>query len=167
MIRPDHIDRQLFDAVAELGKFLGLSKSASLALALLFSADEPLSLDDVAAYTSIAKSSISVILKNLEQMGLAEAVDKPHDRRKYYQVTDHPGDAVAILVARRLDNLTSRGQYAFDARQDAGSPLQQERLEQILAIYRSLIQLATLFHVRRAAAWEDITNYLRVDVADT
>lgn len=152
-------DEVFFQAVAELGKLLGLSKSASLTLAVLFTADEPLSLDDVAERMSIAKSSISVILKNLEQMGLTVVVDKLNDRRKFYRLVDNPGDAFAGLIARKLDNLTS-SQALFLSLTAAEGEIEQERLEELQAIYHSLGQLATFLHMRGAAAWVDIPNCL-------
>jgi DNA-binding transcriptional regulator GbsR (MarR family) len=164
---PEDADGLFFDATAELGKLLGLSKSASLALAVLFTTDEPLSLDEVAAHTSIAKSSISVILKNLEQMGLTEVIDKPHDRRKYYKVVDNPGEAVAALVARRLDHLTGRQQEALALKQAAFSAQQKERLDQLISIYQGLIQIAAFLHARRADAWADMRSCLKIDTLNT
>ncbi len=155
----------LFDAVAELGKLLGLSKSASLALAFLFTSDRPLSLDDVATHTGIAKSSSSVILKNLEQLGLTKVIDKPHDRRKYYQLVDDPGDAVATLIARRLDVLTSRQHEMLVHPGLSCSSQVRQRLTQLAAIYNSLDLLAMFFHEQRAKAWDEIRHRLAADVS--
>ncbi len=150
----------LFDAVAELGKILGLSKSASLTLALLFVADEPLSLDEVAAQTGIAKSSISVILKNLEQMNLAETVDWANDRRKYYRVTSTPADAFAVGIAQRIENLTTRRQHILDPESDVRPSLPADRLEQLQSMYHGLIQLSEFFRSHRAEAWESLNSQL-------
>jgi DNA-binding transcriptional regulator GbsR (MarR family) len=148
-----------FDAVAELGKLLGLSKSASLALALLFVSATPLSLDEIAQQTGIAKSSISVILKTLEQMGLTTTVDKPTDRRKYYRVVDNPGDALALVVARRLENLTAHRETLLEPEPAMASP-ENGRFEQIKTIYKGLAHLSELFRAQRADAWENLDEQL-------
>lgn len=148
-----------FDAVAELGKLLGLSKSASLALALLFVTEAPLSLDEIAQQTGIAKSSISVILKTLEQMGLTATVDKPTDRRKYYRMADNPGDALALVMARRLENLTAHRQKLLESDQTAAN-LEDGRFQQIRAIYKSLSHLSELFRSQRADAWVNLDEHL-------
>ncbi len=157
------VDALLFEAVAELGKLLGLSRSASVTLGLLFTQDEPLSLDDVAGSAGIAKSSVSVSLKHLEQMGLVEVADRLSNRRKFYKVVDNPDDAFALLVARRLDNLTSRQQHVPPIAQTDRSPLQAARLKQVHMIYESLIQLAAFFRLRRAAAWRELKDCLEVE----
>ena len=152
-----------FDAVAELGKLLGLSKSASLALALLFVSEVPLSLDDIAQQAGIAKSSISVILKTLEQMGLTTTVDKPTDRRKYYRVVDNPGDALALVFAQRLDNLTAHRQALLEPDTAEISP-DDVRFEQIKTIYKGLLHLSELFRSQRADAWENLDEHLTLIV---
>lgn len=153
-------ENQPFDAVAELGKLLGLSKSASLAFAVLFTSEQPLSLDDVATHTGIAKSSISVILKNLEQFGLSEVVDKPHDRRKYYQIVDDPGEAITALFARRLDIVNRRQQDSLAYPGSPISPQLRQRLNQLAVIYDSLDMLADFLHMQRAAAWDELRHRL-------
>jgi DNA-binding transcriptional regulator GbsR (MarR family) len=160
------LEATLFDAVAELGKLLGLNKSTSLALALLYTADVPLSLDDIAARTGTAKSSNSVILKNLEQMGLAQVVDRPHDRRKFYKIVDNPGDAVAILVAQRLDNLTTRAENLPDDDQTEHSAQFVCRLNQLKSIYNVLLQAATYLRAQRAEAWDGMSSRLSPDLYD-
>lgn len=154
------VDSAFFDAVAELGKLLGLSKSASLTLALLFMADEPLSLDEVAAQTGIAKSSISVILKSLEQMNLAETVDRANDRRKYYRVTNTLADAFAMGIAQRIENLTTRRQHILALESDSSPSLPADRLEQLQVMYHGLIQLSEFFRSHRAEAWGNLNSQL-------
>lgn len=153
----------LFEAVAELGKLLGLSRSASMILGLLFVQDEPLSLDDVAESAGIAKSSVSVSLKHLEQMGLVEVADRLSNRRKFYKVVDNPGDALALHVARRLDNLTSRQQLPPPLAPTDQSPLQAARWKQVQTIYESLIQLAAFFRARRTEAWQVLKDCLEAE----
>lgn len=157
----------LFEAVAELGKLLGLNKSASLALANLFVAEEPQSLDAISTSTGIAKSSNSVILKQLEQMGLIEVVSQPHDRRKYYKMVKNPGERIAILIAQRLDNITSRQHELFEVEQMNCSQQYQERVTQLKHIYLSLVQAAHFLRSERGHAWEVFDERLAVDQTST
>jgi DNA-binding transcriptional regulator GbsR (MarR family) len=163
------LEATLFEAVAELGKLLGLNKSGALALALLYTAEDSLSLDEVTVQTGIAKSSNSVILKNLEQMGLVEVVDKPHDRRKYYKVTNNPGDAFARLIAQRLDNATLHRDSLL--RIDDGKNHSEEylqRLNQLKSIYKVLLHMSVYLRAIGAGAWETLDEHLlAVDTTDT
>lgn len=156
-------DTTLFEAVAELGKLLGLNKSASLALAHLFVTDEPQSLDAITENTGIAKSSNSVILKQLAQMGLVETVNQPHDRRKYFKMTKNPGERIAMLIAQRLDNLTSRQHEIFELDQCHHSTPYQERVEQLKHIYQSLAQAAHFLRSERDHAWEVFDDLFAVN----
>jgi DNA-binding transcriptional regulator GbsR (MarR family) len=166
-------DCPTFEAVAELGKILGLNKSASLALALLFTEETPLPLDEIARKTGIAKSSISVILKNLEQLGLAIGVTKTNDRRKYYRITDNPGDAFAMVIARYLDHITVSQQEvlaqhhpdtAAEAVDNPSTPGDGHAAQQQLrVIYQSLAQLAAFFRTQRADAWPALCERLALD----
>ncbi|MBN1966392.1 MAG: MarR family transcriptional regulator [Anaerolineae bacterium] len=165
--KADNTDAICFEAVAELGKLLGLNKSASLALALLFTQAEPLSLDTIADQTNIAKSSTSVILKNLEHMGLVCTVDRPHDRRKFYQIADSLAAAFAALVARRLAPVTDRRSAIQAARRSPGHCPDDARLDELQAIYSSLEHVATLFDSQRAAAWGVIQDRLVTDAPFT
>ncbi len=163
-VKPElDIKPALFEAVVKLGKLLALNKSASLALALLFAADQPLSLDEITSSTGIAKSSNSVILKNLEQMGLVEAVNRPHDRRKYYRVVDNPGEVFAVLIAQRLDNATSR-QYDLPESDHSDHSVEYvQRLTQLKAIDLGLLQAASYLRAQRANAWSDMNKRLSLE----
>ncbi len=156
-------DTTLFEAVAELGKLLGLNKSASLALAHLFVTDEPQSLDAITDNTGIAKSSNSVILKQLSQMGLVEVVNQPHDRRKYFRIAKNPGERIAMLIAQRLDNLTSHQHEIFELDECHHSTPYQERVVQLKHIYQSLAQAAHFLRAERDHAWEAFDDLLAVD----
>ncbi len=149
-------DTNLFDAVAELGKLLGMNKSASLALAILYTADKPLSLDEITTSTGIAKSSNSVILKNLEQMGLVETVDVPHERRKFFKIVDNPGESFAMLIARRIDIVTTRSHGILAIDDTEHSAQFASRISQLKTIYKALLQTAQYLRDQRSEVWEDI-----------
>ncbi len=161
-----------FEVVAELGKLLGLNKSASLALALLFLADEPLSLDEIAARIGIAKSTCSVILGNLQQTGLIETVDRPRDRHKFYELIDNPGDVFALLIAQRLESAAGRQQNPFvtdrpDDTVGARSDRVLQRLNQLKSIHTVLLQFAILLRTQRAQAWQELSTRLHYDPGPT
>lgn len=148
-----------FDAVAELGKLLGLNKAASVAFALLFTAEAPLSLDDLTEQAGVAKSSTSSVLKNLEQLGLTEVVAGPQARRKYYQMVEHPAEAIALLVARRLENMALRRENLLAAQHEAHTN-DSCRFEELHSIYASLLQVASFLRTERANAWPNIHSRL-------
>ncbi|GAB4571352.1 MAG: hypothetical protein Kow0077_07840 [Anaerolineae bacterium] len=150
----------LFEAAAELGKLLGLNKSASLILAHLFTIEDAVSLDQISEDLGIAKSSNSVILKTLEQMGLVEAVHVPHDRRKFYRLVENPGERLSLLISRRLENIVSRQKPILTADAPHESELVEARQEQLRMIYRALLHLASLLRDTRAEAWAILDDCL-------
>lgn len=152
-----------FEVVAELGRLLGLNKSSSLALAFIFATDRPLSLDEITDQTGIAKSSNSVILKNLQQMGLIETVAMPQTRRKFYKAVENPADVLAALIAQQFESVT-RHQQALQALHETDySTTFKSRFNQLNTIQYVFLQMAGLLRAGRADAWEDISNRLALE----
>ncbi len=156
-------DAILFEAVVELGKLLGLNKAAALALALLFAAEQPLSLDDISERSGIAKSSSSVILKSLNQMGLVEVVHQPHNRRKFYRATENPAERIAMLFARRLESLQAHQHQMVQLSQTSHSQHYACRIEQLNGVYQGLLQAANFLRQQRAGAWKGFDERLAPD----
>ncbi|HEX3270669.1 MAG TPA: hypothetical protein VHR15_08465, partial [Ktedonobacterales bacterium] len=76
--------------VESMGRYFGhfgLSRIGGRLLGLLMIAEEPLSLDDMAAALSASRASISTNIRLVTTTRMAELVTKPGDRRDYYQFT--------------------------------------------------------------------------------
>ena len=77
-------NHDLFEAVLLLGKMLGFSRSIAIAFATLYSHDNPLSIEDIAAASGLSKSAVSLALRDLAQMDAVHEVMNPGQRRRHY-----------------------------------------------------------------------------------
>jgi len=71
---------------------------------LLLASPEPLSLDAIVESLQASKGPVSVETRQLKEFGLVRSLQKPRDRKVYYEITDHP----ISMTARR--NLALIGQ---------------------------------------------------------
>jgi len=78
---------------------LGATRIAGRAAGLLLVAEAPLSLNELARLLQVSKASVSTNTRLLVQIGLAQRVSMPGDRRDYYQILP---DAFQQAVIRRM-----------------------------------------------------------------
>lgn len=72
---------------------LGLSRTAARAIGALLVADGDADASALAAQLGVAKSSLSVALRQLEQYGLVERTRRPQASRDTYRLTDNMFEA--------------------------------------------------------------------------
>ena len=69
----------------EMGTVWGVNRSVAQIHALLYLCDEPLTADDIAAQLAMARSNVSVSLRELLGWSLIRRVQAMGDRRDYYE----------------------------------------------------------------------------------
>jgi DNA-binding transcriptional regulator GbsR (MarR family) len=69
----------------EMGTVWGVNRSVAQIHALLYLSDEPLTADDIAAQLAMARSNVSVSLRELLGWSLIRRVQAMGDRRDYYE----------------------------------------------------------------------------------
>ncbi|MES1179750.1 MAG: MarR family transcriptional regulator [Hyphomicrobium sp.] len=69
----------------EMGTVWGVNRSVAQIHALLYLCDEPLTADDIAAQLAMARSNVSVSLRELLSWSLIRRVHAMGDRRDYYE----------------------------------------------------------------------------------
>jgi len=69
----------------EMGTVWGVNRSVAQIHALLYLGDEPLTADDIAAQLAMARSNVSVSLRELLGWNLIRRVQAMGDRRDYYE----------------------------------------------------------------------------------
>jgi hypothetical protein len=89
-------------------------------------------------------------------MGLVETVDVPHERRKFFKIVDNPGESFAMLIARRIDIVTTRSHGILAIDDTEHSAQFASRISQLKTIYKALLQTAQYLRDQRSEVWEDI-----------
>jgi DNA-binding transcriptional regulator GbsR (MarR family) len=103
--------RHIIDACVQCAKIKGYSDACGVLRGSLFLADQPISLDDLVEMTGYSKSTISVNMNFLENLGLVRRVVVPGDKRSRYATISDPNSMKAML----LSNIKKEVHLVLDA----------------------------------------------------
>lgn len=112
----------------------GLTRIAGRLFGTLLLSDEPRSLDDLAEALGASKASVSTDARRLLERGVVERLQKPGDRRDYYQLTPRFFANVVRHRMERWASLRSRVSEARRALPDA-SPVVRERFDHLTELH--------------------------------
>jgi len=114
MTQPDHLntftphDPQLravndsmLDGLGKLADYFGYNKVLGKMYGALLLSPLPMSLDDLMAHLDISKASVSMNMRMLENIGLAQEVWVRGDRRKYYEAESDLWRALTNVLGSR------------------------------------------------------------------
>lgn len=137
----------------EMGGRWGIGRTAAQIQALLYLSPDPMHAADIAALLSVARSNVSVSLKELQSWGLVRLVHVLGDRRDHFESLKEP-----LEIARRV--MQERRRREFDptlrllrvAAQEAETPLDtDETRERISMMLRFFEETAALQDALAAA----------------
>ena len=101
----DELSKDLQSFVERMGltmERLGTSRTLGRIFGLLLVADDPMSLNEMAAILRVSKASISTNARICEQTGLVMRISIPGDRRTYYEIVS---GAFESSISQRLHGL--------------------------------------------------------------
>jgi DNA-binding transcriptional regulator GbsR (MarR family) len=85
---------RLVEAGGRTSHDLGTGRIAGQVMVYLYLQEQNQSLDNIADALTLSKASISIAVRQLEQLGLVRRVRIEGDRKKYYRSTDNIGDGL-------------------------------------------------------------------------
>ena len=127
----------------EMGSRWGVNRTVAQAHALLFLAGRPLHAEEIALSLQVARSNISMSLRELQNWNLVRVVHLVGDRRDHYETAQDPWELMRIIVrerkAREFEPTVAMlrecvGDPGF-SRQDPGA---QKRMRETLALMETL-----------------------------
>lgn len=135
----DRAQRSFVDRMGLATESDGLSPIAGRLFALLLVAEEPQSLDELAAALDVSKASVSTDARRLLERGIAERVTRAGDRRDYYELAS---DFFARIVQSRVNRWRRIQALADDVRTQATalSDVVRERIDSIDAVQNFVIE---------------------------
>ena len=122
----------------------GVSRSVAQIHALLFLAPEPLTADDIAGTLGIARSNVSVSLKELQTWDLVHITHVLGDRRDYFHARKDIWEVLTMILdgrkKREIDpTLQVLRECAADSKRDSETPEQvKERVATMLEFLEEL-----------------------------
>jgi len=88
----------------EMGERWGVNRTVAQIHALLYIAPEPLNAEQVSQTLSLARSTVSVGLRELLNWGIIRAVHKLGDRTDYYETIADIWEMFRLIIDRRIQN---------------------------------------------------------------
>ncbi len=85
---------RLIETGGRISQDFGTGRIVGQVLVFLYLEETASSLDDIVAYLGLSKASISIAVRQLEQLGLAKKVWKSGDKRNFYKSADNIGNAL-------------------------------------------------------------------------
>lgn len=131
----------------DMGSRWGVSRSMAQIHALLFLADRPLTAEELGETLHIARSNVSICLKELQNWGLIETARLLGDRRHFFKTDSDPWELARVIARgrknRELDpTLTVLRQCVEEARSKEGLPPgKQRKIEDTLEFLETLDSL--------------------------
>lgn len=122
----DVVRRRFCDEFGQVFARYGLTLTFGRVFGLLLLSDDPLSLDEIAAWLNVSKSGTSVAARELERLGVARRLGTPGSRRIRYEANDDLEPVFEAQFARvrdqlgalqRADGLVARGRAKERLRQ--------------------------------------------------
>jgi DNA-binding transcriptional regulator GbsR (MarR family) len=141
----------LIDALGRQSAFWGVGKVTGQLYAVLYLAERPLSLGELAESLSVSKGNVSVAMRGLEALGMVRRTLPAGDRRVFFEA-----EPDFWLIARRVLERRSKPEFdesfrlvAESARAAAAAPdgpardIALERLASLQAFYDELDAIVT------------------------
>ena len=122
----------------EMASRWGISRSVAQIHALLFLSPEPLIADDIAETLNVARSNVSVSLKELQGWDLVTVTHVLGDRRDYFQARKDIWEVLTTIVdgrkRREIDpTVQMLREFAAESKHDTETPQEvKERLTSML-----------------------------------
>jgi DNA-binding transcriptional regulator GbsR (MarR family) len=95
----------------EMGGIWGINRASAQIVALLYLSKEPLTAETLSETLSIARSTVSTDLRELQNWGVIKVVHVLGDRRDHFETLSDPGELFRVIVRenkrRMVDPLAS------------------------------------------------------------
>jgi len=88
----------------EMGERWGINRTVAQIQALLYISPEPLNAEQISQTLSIARSTVSVGLRELQYWGIVNAVHRLGDRTDYYELIGDVWEMFRLIADRRIQN---------------------------------------------------------------
>lgn len=132
----------------EMGARWGVNRTVAQVHALLYLSDRPLNAEEICQTLVLARSNVSVALRELQGWGIVRVTHLPGDRRDHFEsLTDVFEMFRTILNERRrreIDPTLRLIDDCLQAEADTGDELVRERLERM----REFFELSLAFSAR-------------------
>ena len=128
----------------EMGTRWGINRTVAQIHALLYISERPLNADDLVDDLGIARSNVSMSIKELSGWGLITLVHLPTDRRDHFTTPSDVWELFRVIIAerkRREFDPTLQVMLTLAKESDAESPEVRRRLKEMHGFMNSMAEV--------------------------
>lgn len=131
----------------EMGVRWGINRTMAQIHALLYLSDRPLNAEEICATLELARSNVSVSLRELQGWGIVKLVHLPGDRRDHFESMKDVFEMFRVIAnERRRREVDPTLRLINDCLDDAGKPKASEAyVRERLENMKEFFELATTF----------------------
>jgi len=119
----ENAKRCMMDAGAQVARTLGQKDAIGALRAIMFLAEDPISMDELEKETGYSKTSVSTNMTFLEDRGVVRIVRKPGDKKNYYvSLAD-----IDEIISQESDNIKRIIQTYLTAVEQANTHLEEAK----------------------------------------
>lgn len=159
----------------EMGERWGINRTVAQIQALLYISAEPLNAEQISETLSVARSTISVGLRELQYWGIINIVHKLGDRTDYFELIGNVWEMFRKIADRRIENelnptilILQEAVYKIETGLD--DSYSKEKLEELLDvlntasdIYKDIQKLPTKTIIRIAKMSDVVSRVLQMN----
>jgi DNA-binding transcriptional regulator GbsR (MarR family) len=128
----------------EMGTIWGINRATAQIVALLYLSPEPLTAEEIGESLSIARSTVSTDLRELQNWGVVKVGHVLGDRRDHFETLGDPRELLRVIIRERLhrevDPLTDTLREGVT---ETGQPdgFVRERMQDMLEVFEVMMVL--------------------------
>ena len=174
------VQREFILHWGEMGSAWGINRATAQIYALLYLSPQPLTADEISETLGVARSTVSMGLRELQNWGLVKAAHVLGDRHDYFAALEDVWEMFRIILRERkrreFDPTLAMLRQSAAALEDssADDPYFRERLGEMLgffeaaaSIYDQVAQLPINTLVQMAEVGDKVSKVLRVLVKES
>lgn len=158
----------------EMGERWGINRTVAQIQALLYISPEPLNAEQISQTLSIARSTVSVGLRELQYWGIVNVVHRLGDRTDYYELIGDVWEMFRLIADRRIKNeleptVLMLRETVNKLNNDSEDPHSKEKLGELLdvldtasRVYKEFQKVPTKTIVRIAKMGDIVSKILRL-----
>jgi DNA-binding transcriptional regulator GbsR (MarR family) len=158
----------------EMGERWGINRTVAQIQALLYVSPEPLNAEQISQTLSVARSTVSVGLHELQYWGIVNVSHRLGDRTDYYELTSDVWEMFRLIADRRIQKeidpiVLMLRETVGEFGDKPANPYEKEKLEELLdvldtatEIYSEVKNIPTKTIVRIAKMSDIVGRILRL-----
>jgi len=147
----------------EMGARWGINRTVAQVHALLFVSERPLHAEEICETLSVARSAVSVALRELQGWGLIRVAHELGDRRDYFEALTDVWEMFQIILGgrrrREVDPTVAVLRECVEETARGDDPVAQERLREMLGFFELAL---SWFDQVRGMPRQTLTRFARM-----